>query len=104
MMLKIILDEKGKLVNDANEMLERAIANHGDWKGERAEMIKAWKKHFEEDIEREEGNLEWRRGDGKAQYKEEEIEETRERIRVFKERLANVEEQPISVEEVIRSL
>ncbi|TGO42404.1 hypothetical protein BHYA_0009g00830 [Botrytis hyacinthi] len=104
MMLNIILDEKVKFVNDTNELLEKAIANHGDWEGERAEMIKAWKKHFEEDIKREEGNLEWWRGDGKAHCKEEEIEETRERIHVLKERLANVEEQPISVEEVIRSL
>ncbi|KAF7925816.1 hypothetical protein EAE99_005851 [Botrytis elliptica] len=100
-MLNIILEKKRKLVNDLNEVLKRAIADHGDWKGERAEMVKAWKKHFENDIEWEERNLEWWRGDGKAHCKEEEIEETREKIRVLKGRLANVGKQPISVEEVI---
>ncbi|TGO21917.1 hypothetical protein BPAE_0193g00030 [Botrytis paeoniae] len=103
-MLGTILEENREIVNEANEMLQKAIADHGDWKGERAEMIKAWRKHFENDIEREEGNLEWWRGEGKAHCKEEELEETREKISVLKERLANVEEQPILVEEVIRSL
>ncbi|TGO82343.1 hypothetical protein BPOR_0855g00020 [Botrytis porri] len=103
-LLNIILEEGRKLVIDANEMLEQAIADHGYWKGERAEMVKAWKKHFENGIEREEGNLDWWRGEGKAYCEEEEIEKTREMIRVLKGRLANVEEEPISVEEVIRSL
>ncbi|TGO50866.1 hypothetical protein BCON_0174g00120 [Botryotinia convoluta] len=98
-MLETILEENREIVNEANEMLEKAIADHGDWKGERAEMIKAWRKHFENDIEREERNLEWWRGEGKAHSKEEEIEETREKIRVLKGRLANVGEQPVSVEE-----
>ncbi|KAF7954583.1 hypothetical protein EAE96_005703 [Botrytis aclada] len=103
-MLENILKEKRELVNEANKMLEKAIADHGDWKGERAEMIKAWRKYFENDIEREEVNLEWWRREGKAHSKKGAIEETREKIRVLKEKLVSVEEQPISVEEVIESL
>lgn len=85
-------------------MLERAIARHGSWKGERAEMVKTWKKHFEDAIEREDGNLMWWNGDGKKYRKQEEVEETEEKIRVLKERLMNVEGQPMTPEEAIRHL
>lgn len=104
LMLENTLEDKRELVNEANELLEEAIADHGDWKGERAEMMKAWRKHFENEIKREEGNLEWWREEGKAHSKEEEIKETQEKVSVLKGRLAKVEEEPISVEEVIRSL
>ncbi|KAM0160359.1 hypothetical protein ACHAPG_003019 [Botrytis cinerea] len=104
LMLENTLEDKRELVNEANKLLEKAIADYGDWKGERAEMMKAWRKHFENEIKREEGNLEWWRGEGKAHSKEEEIKETQEKVSVLKRRLAKVEEEPISVEEVIRSL
>ncbi|KAJ8066900.1 hypothetical protein OCU04_004285 [Sclerotinia nivalis] len=99
-----VLNGRRLEVQRATVMLEKAIAEHGGWDGERAEMVKAWKKHFEDAIEREEKNLEWRKVEGKQFCKQEEVEEMEEKIKVLKEGLMNVDGQPMTAEEAIRAL
>ncbi|CAD6445529.1 042a63f6-cded-4602-9062-69a9447c7e06 [Sclerotinia trifoliorum] len=91
-------------VQRATFILERTIAEHGGWDGERTEMVKAWKKYFEDSIEREEKDLKRRKGEGKNVCKQEEFRKIEEEIKVLKERLMNVDGQPMTAGEAIRSL
>lgn len=46
-----------ELYDQATIMLRAVVARHGDWNGARREMIKAWKKYFEEAVELQEKDL-----------------------------------------------
>lgn len=85
----------------APELLKTAIAEHGGWDGEEAELFKAWKRErVEDDHERRKENLQCSKiEDGKKYNTQETIRTQQESIRMQKEKMLNVGAQPMTMEE-----